>query len=60
MPKLKISKGFRKFLRKKKAEIKRRVFDLAEQERLIKELYHDILLKHNSTNVNKKVPTRKS
>lgn len=42
MAKLKISKGFRKFLRKKKAEIRRQILDIAEQEKMIKQLYENI------------------
>lgn len=45
MPKLKISKGFRKYLRQKKAEIRRKVFDLTEQEKQIRELYKEVLEK---------------
>lgn len=45
MKKLKISKGFRKYLRQKKAEIRRRVLYAAEQKRQIQELYKNILEK---------------
>jgi hypothetical protein len=50
MPKLQISRGYRKYLRQKKAEIRRRVFDMAEQERHIKELYKDILKEFQNPN----------
>jgi len=42
MSKLKLPKSLRKFLRKKKAEIRREVFDKKEQERLIEELYQKL------------------
>jgi hypothetical protein len=35
----KLSRGIRKHIRKEKARIRREVFDIKEQERLIKELY---------------------
>jgi len=37
-----LPKSIRKFIRKEKARIRREVFDLKEQERLIKELYKKI------------------
>lgn len=53
MSKLPISKGYRKYLRLKKAKIRQQTFDLVEQERLIKELYRDILSKDKIVNTNK-------
>jgi len=35
----KLSKSIRKFIREEKARIRRKVFDLKEQEKLINELY---------------------
>jgi len=35
----KLSKSIRKFIRKEKAQIRRKVLDLKEQEKLIDELY---------------------
>lgn len=37
-----LSRGIKKFIRKEKARIRREVFDLKEQKRLIKELYENI------------------
>ena len=42
MPKLKISKGYRKYIRKEKARIRREILDEQEQKRLIAELYRNI------------------
>lgn len=39
-----LSHGIKKFIRKEKARIRREVFDLEEQKRLIKELYENILV----------------
>lgn len=41
--KKRLSKGIRKYIRKQKARIRREVFDLAEQERQIQELYQKII-----------------
>lgn len=38
-PQIKLSKGIRKFIRTQKARIRREIFDIKEQERLIGELY---------------------
>lgn len=56
--KLKISKGFRKYLRKEKARIRREVFDIEEQKRLIKELYKNIEQTKPEKNLNKKESER--
>jgi hypothetical protein len=40
-----LPKSLRKFIRQEKAKIRRSVFDLAEQQRLIKELYRRLGLK---------------
>lgn len=42
MAKLKISKGYRKYIRQEKARIRREILDLEEQERQIRELYNHI------------------
>ena len=39
MAKRKLPKSIRKYIRKEKARIRREVFDIKEQKRLIKELY---------------------
>lgn len=45
MPKKKrLSKGIRKYIRTKKARIRREVLDMEEQKRLIKELYKKFTL----------------
>lgn len=53
----KLPKSIRKYLRKEKARIRREVFDLAEQEKLISELYQKFLKqyedKRNLSNSNK-------
>ncbi len=41
MSKPKISKGYRKFLRLRKAEIRKNISDPVEQEKKLKELYVD-------------------
>lgn len=41
--KKKLPKSLRKFIRKEKARIRREVFDLKEQERLIQQLYQKFL-----------------
>lgn len=42
MKKLQISKGFRKYLRREKARLRREVFDIEEQKRMIAEIYANI------------------
>lgn len=44
MPK-RLPKSLRKFIRQEKAKIRRSVFDLTEQQRLIKELYQKLNIK---------------
>ncbi|MBL7141549.1 hypothetical protein ISS21_00390 [Patescibacteria group bacterium] len=43
MPKKRLSKGIRKYIRKEKARIRREVLDIEEQEKQIKELYKKLL-----------------
>jgi len=50
--KRKLPKSVRKYLRRKKACIRREIFDVEEQEKLIKELYQK-LLSRNSSKQNK-------
>jgi len=46
MTKSKLPASIRKYIRKEKARIRREVLDLAEQERLISELYKKFLKKN--------------
>ncbi len=50
--KRKLPKSVRKYLRREKARIRKEVFDVDEQERLIKELYQKFL-PQNSPKQNK-------
>lgn len=50
MPKKRLPKSLRKFIRQGKARIRREVLDLAEQEKLIKELYERLGLKKEIRN----------
>ena len=43
MEKKRLSKALRKFIRREKARIRREVFDLKEQEKLINEIYQKFL-----------------
>lgn len=43
MTKSKLPKSVRKFIRKEKARIRREVFDIEEQERLLRELYQKFI-----------------
>ncbi len=43
MIKKKLPKSLRKYIRREKARIRREVFDIEEQERLINELYKKLL-----------------
>ncbi len=43
MAKKKLPKSLRKYIRREKARIRREVFDIEEQERLINELYKKLL-----------------
>ncbi len=45
MGKKRLPKSLRKFIRQEKARIRREVLDLAEQKKLIKELYEKLGLK---------------
>jgi len=38
----KLSKGIRKYIRKEKARLRREVFDIEEQKKLIQELYQKL------------------
>lgn len=42
MLKQKLSRGFRKFIRREKSRIRREILDTEEQKRLIKELYFNL------------------
>lgn len=39
MPKIRLSKGLRKYIRKEKARIRREILDVEEQKKLIDEIY---------------------
>lgn len=56
MAKKKLPKSLRKHIRREKARIRREVFDIEEQERLIDELYKK-LLPQTSAKVEKKKET---
>jgi len=56
MVKKKLPKSLRKYIRREKARIRREVFDIEEQERLINELYKK-LLPQASAKVEKKKET---
>lgn len=56
MMKKKLPKSLRKYIRREKARIRREVFDIEEQERLINELYKK-LLPQTSAKVEKKKET---
>lgn len=56
MVKKKLPKSVRKYIRREKARIRREVFDIEEQERLINELYKK-LLPQASAKVEKKKET---
>ena len=45
MKKKRMPKSLRKYIRQEKARIRREVFDLKEQEKLINELYQKIMKK---------------
>jgi hypothetical protein len=45
---LKLPKSIRKFIRKEKARIRREVFDLKEQEKLINQLYQRFSKKYEN------------
>jgi hypothetical protein len=45
----KLPRSIRNYIRKEKARIRREVFDLAEQEKLIKQLYQQINEKHSKS-----------
>ena len=47
--KKKLPKSIRKYIRKEKARIRREIFDLKEQEKLIQELYQKILKQYAPT-----------
>jgi len=53
MPKIRLPKSIRKYIRKEKARIRREVLDLEEQERLIQQLYEKFL-KNNPSNLKSK------
>ena len=52
MPKQRLNRSLRKYIRKEKARIRREVLDLAKQEELINELYKEVF-KNNSPNSSK-------
>jgi hypothetical protein len=50
MPKKRLPKSVRKFIRKEKARIRREILDLKEQEKKIQELYKKIFEKLKTKN----------
>ena len=59
MPKLRLSKSARKFIRKEKARIRREILDLDGQKELISELYNKFLKKPTTKKPAKKQEKQK-
>jgi len=53
MPKIRLPKSIRKYIRKEKARIRREVLDVGKQEELINKLYEKFL-KNNPSNLKNK------
>ena len=53
MPKIRLPKSIRKYIRKEKARIRREVLDMGKQEELINKLYEKFL-KNNPSNLKSK------
>jgi len=53
MPKIRLPKSIRKYIRKEKARIRREVLDVGKQEELINKLYEKFL-KNNPSNLKSK------
>jgi len=55
MPKSRMPKSVRKFIRKEKARIRREVLDLEKQKEKINELYQKFIKRGNKTEVKKPI-----
>ena len=53
MPKTRLPKSIRKYIRKEKARIRREVLDIEKQEELIQQLYEKFLKNNPSNSKNK-------